>query len=115
MATRDPSSGTGLPDDYAEAVLDLVENVPAGSVVTYGDLAEMLGRGGPRTVGRVLATWGGAVPWWRVVRADGLPAAGHETEALQRLLADGVGITAGGRRVDLRRCRWAGPECPGTE
>lgn len=56
---------------YAERVLDVADLIPPGRVMTYGDVAEWLGDGGPRQVGRVMALYGSAVPWWRVVRADG--------------------------------------------
>lgn len=94
------------PDDYAEEVLALVERIPPGRVLTYGDLAELVGRGGPRQAGTVMATWGGGVPWWRVVRADGRPAAGHERAALERLRSEGTPLRPGGDRVDLGRCRF---------
>jgi hypothetical protein len=42
------------------------------------DIAELVRAGGPRGAGAVMARWGGGVPWWRVVRADGSPAPGHE-------------------------------------
>ena len=74
--------------EYVDTVLTLVESVPEGCVTTYGDLAAMVGSKGPRAVGRVMSTYGGAVPWWRVVRADGRPAQGHEGEALRRLWAE---------------------------
>ena len=67
--------------DYAEAVLAAVDQVPSGRVASYGDIAEFVGAGGPRQVGHVMARHGGAVAWWRVVRADGRPAAGLEAEA----------------------------------
>ena len=60
-----------MDDDYAEQVLSVVERIPPGQVATYGDIAEIVGRGGPRQVGQVMALLGGGVPWWRVVRADG--------------------------------------------
>lgn len=95
--------------DYAAAVLDVVDLVPEGQVVTYGDVAEYLGRGGPRHVGAVLAAWGGAVAWWRVLKADGSPPPGHEDEALRHYRAEGTPLRPGGRRVDLVRARWPGP------
>ena len=52
----------GRPGAYADRVLDLVERIPPGRVMSYGDIAEYLGEGGPRQVGRVMSTWGGAVP-----------------------------------------------------
>jgi alkylated DNA nucleotide flippase Atl1 len=94
------------PDDYAEEVLGWVEQIPPGQVLTYGDLAALVGRGGPRQVGSVMASWGGGVPWWRVVRADGRPAAGYEREALDRLRAEGTPLRAGGDRVDLTHGRY---------
>lgn len=94
---------------YAERVLDLVERVPRGRVVTYGDAAGLLGEGSGRTVGRVMALYGGAVPWWRVVLSTGRPAPGHEAEALRRLRADGVALRGSPPdRVDLSLARWLG-------
>ncbi len=101
-----PRSGALDPEAYVEAVLRLVEQVPDGRVTTYGELAEAVGRGGPRQVGRVLATWGASVPWWRVVRADGSPARGHEEEARRRLEAEGTPLR--GSRVVLVAARWTG-------
>lgn len=88
-------------DEYVEAVLTLVEQVPAGRVTTYGALARAVGTGGPRQVGRVMALHGDAVPWWRVVHADGSPATCHGGTAVERLREEGVLLTGRGR-VDLR-------------
>ena len=38
---------------YVEAVLSAVEQIPPGRVASYGDLAELVGTGGPRLVGAV--------------------------------------------------------------
>ena len=89
---------------YVEAVLSAVEQIPPGRVASYGDLAELVGRGGPRLVGRVMSTQGAGVPWWRVVRADGRPAQGLEATALQRLRSEGVVLR--GDRVDMTLSRW---------
>jgi alkylated DNA nucleotide flippase Atl1 len=101
-----------MDEEYLEAVLDLVEAVPPGRATTYGALAEVvrerLGRGGPRSVGRVMALAGGAVPWWRVVNAAGAPPASHRAEALRRLHAEGCPLTGpdDDARVALRRAFW---------
>lgn len=59
---------------WTERVLLCAEQVPRGRVVSYGDIAAITGRG-PRWVGRVMATHGGDVCWWRVTNAAGdLPA-----------------------------------------
>ena len=101
-------AGPGVPSLFAERVLSLVSSVPAGRVVTYGDVAGMVGEAGPRQVGQVLARFGGGVPWHRVVRADGSPPPGLAARALGLLAAEGVPLRPGGERVDLARCRWDG-------
>ncbi|MBY6368473.1 MGMT family protein [Rhodococcoides corynebacterioides] len=66
---------TDAQEEFAEQVLGVVDHIPVGRVMTYGDIAEYLQRGGPRGVGGVMAREGAAVAWWRVVRANGtLPA-----------------------------------------
>jgi alkylated DNA nucleotide flippase Atl1 len=91
------------PDVYVEAVLRTVESIPAGRVATYGDIAAAVGRGGPRQVGAVMSRFGAAVSWWRVVRADGQPARGHERQALELLRAEGTPVV--GSRVVLVEAR----------
>jgi methylated-DNA-protein-cysteine methyltransferase-like protein len=100
-------TGVAETDEFVEQVLRLVEAVPRGAVTTYGDLAEMVGRGGPRQVGAVLARHGAGVPWWRVIRADGRPADGLAERALALLAEDGVAVRDG--RVRLRSVRWQPP------
>ena len=90
-------------EEYVEAVLAAVEQIPAGRVNSYGDIAEQVGSGGPRQVGQIMAHYGSAVPWWRVVRADGRPVAGYEQEALARLREEDVPLR--GDRVDMRQAR----------
>lgn len=94
------------PPAFAQRVLDVVDAIPRGRVMAYGDIAELLGEGGPRQVGRVMSTWGGAVPWHRVVHADGTPAPCHDGEALQLLRGDGTPMR--GERVDMCAARWDG-------
>jgi alkylated DNA nucleotide flippase Atl1 len=98
--------------EFATRVLDVVELIPPGQVMSYGDIAEYLGEGGPRQVGRVMALWGGAVAWWRVVHADGSLLAGHERAALARYREEGTPLRSGadGRPagIDMRHARWAG-------
>ena len=93
-------------EEYAEAVLDLVERVPPGRVTTYGAVADHLARGGPRQVGTVMATYGGGVPWWRVIRADGTVPPHLGPEALQAWWAEGTPLRPSGR-VDVAAAFWA--------
>jgi alkylated DNA nucleotide flippase Atl1 len=94
------------PPAFAQRVLDVVDAIPRGRVMAYGDIAEYLGEAGPRQVGRVMSTWGGAVPWHRVVHADGTPAPARDGEALRRLRADATPMR--GDRVDMKAARWHG-------
>jgi len=100
-----------MDEDYAELVLSAVEQIPPGLVATYKDIADIVGRGGPRQVGHVMAQFGGGVPWWRVVRADGRPARSLEERGLRLLRADQTPIK--GDRVDMARARFTGNEAGG--
>lgn len=103
--------------EYVQAVLAVVRLVSPGSAVSYGDVAELLGSGGPRQVGSVMSHYGSSVPWWRVLKASGHAPEGHEAEALYRYLEEGTPLkgdhaaylrTGEGRwRVDLAAARWA--------
>lgn len=101
-----PSSAT-VNGDFATAVLDIVAAIPPGKVMTYGDIAAALGSRAARQVGTILARSGGTVPWWRVIRASGRPAVGHEFRALELLRAEGTPLVGGADpdRVDLRAAR----------
>ena len=95
-------------DDFASRVLAVVEAIPPGRVMTYGDVAAVLGSRAARMVGQVMAHYGGAVAWWRVVRASGHPAANHEHIALEYYRAEGtplLGVGGAAYRVDLREAR----------
>jgi alkylated DNA nucleotide flippase Atl1 len=96
------------PDEYVEAVLSLVELVPRGRVTTYGAIADAVGHQGPRSVGRVMSTYGGSVPWWRVVRADGSLPPSHDEEARAHYLEEGTPFRTPGR-VDMPRAAWWPP------
>ena len=53
-----------------EYVLQVVEAIPPGRVVSYGDIAELVGSS-PRRVGTIMAARGSEVAWWRVTNASG--------------------------------------------
>jgi methylated-DNA-protein-cysteine methyltransferase-like protein len=87
-----------LDSPRAQSILARVRAIPPGFVRTYGDCSP----GAPRAAGAVLATCrDAAVPWHRVVRADGSLAKG----ARQRALLDTEGVPFRGGRVDLRVAR----------
>lgn len=96
--------------DFAEAVLNVVDQIPAGMVLAYGDVAELLGQGGPRQVGFVMSRYASSVTWWRVIRASGEVPEALLDEALAHWRTEGTPLVRGalGRRVDMQRARWDG-------
>ncbi|WP_067435499.1 MGMT family protein [Nocardioides jensenii] len=90
----------GLIDDVREEVCA----IPPGQVWSYGDIGEVL-HISARQVGRVMGILDDddAVPWWRVVRADGTPATCHEGTAPELLAQEGTPMR--GSRVDMRLAR----------
>lgn len=91
---------------FVRAVLDAVDRIPMGCVMSYSDVAEYVGAGSGRAVGRVMATHGGEVPWHRVVRNDGSCATHKADRQLELLRAEGVPVA--GSRVVMTRARWDG-------
>ena len=96
------------PQEYVEEVLRLVESIPEGRVMSYGAIADALadrsGRNSARQVGTIMARHGGGVPWYRVVASNGRMPPGHEQEARQLLLSEGVPLK--GEYVDMARAGW---------
>ncbi|VXD02658.1 DNA base-flipping protein YbaZ [Pseudomonas sp. 8Z] len=98
-------------DARREALYLALAQIPAGKVISYGELASLAGLGrAARWVGRTLSQLpeGTRLPWHRVIAAGGrlsLPAgtaSGSEQRA--RLRAEGVSIL--NERVDMRRHGW---------
>lgn len=96
-----------LADDFVSRVIEVVESIPPGRVMTYGDVAAAVGSRAARGVGSVMAHYGAGLPWWRVIRASGHPAIDHEAEALERFRAEGTPLAhaAGSYRVRLDLAR----------
>lgn len=84
--------------DRAQRILARVRAIPIGFVRTYGDVSP----GAPRVAGAVLHGCDDpALPWQRVVRADGSLAKGER----QRRLLEAEGVPFRGSRVDMRVAR----------
>jgi methylated-DNA-protein-cysteine methyltransferase related protein len=104
---------------YRERVYEIVGRIPAGRVMTYGQIAEMLGEGyTARTVGFVMhSAEEERTPWHRVINAQGGCSTGRVVmppDKQQRMLeAEGVEFNARGR-CDLGRYRWI-PDEEGDE
>ncbi|WP_216897780.1 MGMT family protein [Nocardia alni] len=87
-----------------ERVRELVAAIPPGRVSTYGDIAAVAGLSTPRTVGWIMRTDSGDLPWHRVLRADGTPAPHLAHRQLARLAEEGCPVR--GDRVDLAAARY---------
>ncbi len=104
--------------NYYEQVYSLVRKVPRGSVVTYGQVAVLLGAPtASRAVGYALHNLpaGSDVPWWRVINSQGrvsLKGRGAQAD-LQLALLKNEGVSFDeSDRTDLHRYRWWPPERP---
>lgn len=90
--------------DTVDRVLAAVDLIPAGAVVTYGDLGELAGTSA-RRVGAVLKHHGHGVSWWRVTNAAGeLPPPLLES-AREHWATEGIGLAPSGRGCRLRAHR----------
>jgi len=86
--------GLGADREREQEILVRARSIPEGFVTTYGDLCPEA----PRLAGAVMASCEDpAVPWHRIVRADGSLAVGER----QRALLDAEGVPFRGGRVDL--------------
>lgn len=82
--------------------------IPAGQVLTYGDIAQLLESGGPRQVGAVLARHGAGAPWWRVVNASGMLPPDLRGEAAREYARERTPYDIDRERVSLAVARWDG-------
>ncbi|HEX3143431.1 MAG TPA: MGMT family protein [Pyrinomonadaceae bacterium] len=106
------SSTKRAPDEkYRERVYQIVRRIPRGRVMTYGQIAYMLGEGyTPRTVGFVMhGADESKTPWHRVINSQGKCSTGRivlPADKQQRLLErEGVKFDAAGR-CDLKEFLW---------
>lgn len=112
---RDPSL-------FNAQVWEIVRQVPAGSVTTYGQIAAMIPPPpgmdersykafGARWVGGAMAASPEGVPWQRVINSQGKISLGRgEAATIQRSLLEAEGIQFDEReRVNLSRYGWSGP------
>ena len=120
---------TSPPDPiiFNHQIWDIVRQVPAGRVITYGEVARMVPMPegldpksyqafAPRWVGGAMAACPADVPWQRVINSKGgiSPRPGAEK---QRELLEEEGIQFDDRgRIDLKKYGWPGspvePEQP---
>lgn len=97
---------------YRRRVYAIVNEIPVGRVMTYGQIAEILGEGyTPRTVGFVMhAAETEKVPWQRVINSQGACSTGRLTVPvnLQQSILESEGVKFNDKgRCDLNVYRWS--------
>ena len=92
---------------FFQAVYEIVAQIPCGYVVSYGQIARLLGSPrAARQVGWAMRQCPEKLPWQRVLMSDGSIAGGGWAELRRALLEEeGVPFLPDGR-VDMARCRW---------
>jgi len=113
---RNISSTAGKPFSSKHIkIWQTVLAIPAGKVACYGQIADLAGLPGrARLVGKALAAvpangWHGqAVPWYRVINAQGRIsfAGGSENFARQRDLLQAELVVVIGARIKLKDFQW---------
>ena len=99
----------GSSNSFFNRVYGIVAKIPYGRVISYGQIARMLGSPrAARTVGWALNACPEDLPWQRVVKADGAIAGGGLAELRRTLLLEeGIPFLPDGR-VDMAACEWDG-------
>jgi len=92
------------PITFFEQVYAIVEQIPEGKVLAYGQIAQMLHRPkAAREVGWAMRYCPEHLPWQRVVMADGRITGGmYADERKARLMAEGTPFLLDGR-VDMKQ------------
>lgn len=98
-------------ESYRQKVYALVKRIPRGRVMTYGQIAAILGEGyTARTVGFAMhAADTDKVPWHRVINSRGTCSTGKMTMPvnLQQMMLAEEGVAFDARdRCDLEVYRW---------
>ncbi|MCL2200876.1 MAG: methylated-DNA--[protein]-cysteine S-methyltransferase [Oscillospiraceae bacterium] len=94
---------------FSKQVYEIVEQIPFGKVLSYGDIARIIGSPrAARQVGWAMRNCPDDLPWQRVVMADGTITGGEFAELRKAFLAqEDVPFLPDGR-VDMKNCRWLG-------
>lgn len=105
--------------DYRRRVYELVRRIPSGRVMTYGQIAELLGEGyTARTVGFAMHGSDDRTPWHRVLNAQGACSTGRVVlphDKQQRLLENEGIVFNKSARCDLQKYLWIPKERSGAK
>jgi methylated-DNA-protein-cysteine methyltransferase-like protein len=92
---------------FTETVIGIIQNIPEGRVMTYGQIARLAGS--PRAARQVVRALHSMsrkhrLPWHRVVNSKGQIAL-QDDEQLFLLESEGIEIGLGGM-IDLEKFQW---------
>ena len=108
--TAEKSAEVGDPANFYEAVYRVVRKIPRGRVITYGQIAAILGAPrAARAVGYAMRACPERLAWQRVINSRGQISARSEVERpiVQKLLLESEGVHFDETGTcDLKRLRW---------
>ncbi|MFC5735620.1 MGMT family protein [Cytobacillus gottheilii] len=98
---------------FTEKVLEIIKEIPSGSVMTYGQIAAIAGsKRGARQVARILHSMSEkySLPWHRVVNAQGkIVLHNQELANRQKELLENEGVfIQEDQRIDLNHYKYTG-------
>lgn len=89
---------------FTEEVIRIIQNIPSGKVMTYGQIATCAGNPwGARQISRILHSMSSAyqLPWYRVVNSKGEISLQGEGALIQMELLSEEGIVFEEGRINL--------------
>jgi len=92
---------------FSQRVYEIVEQIPFGKVLSYGDIARLIGSPrAARQVGWAMRNCPDNLPWQRVVMSDGSITGGNFAQMRKMLLAqENVEFLPDGK-VNMKTNRW---------
>lgn len=98
-----------------DRIYAVVQQIPAGKVATYGQVAQIVGGCTARMVGYAMAAlpFNSDVPWQRVINSQGKisPRSGGSGSALQRQLLEQEGVEFNSKhQTNFDEAGWPGPD-----
>ncbi len=92
-------------EEFTQAVITIIQNIPRGKVMTYGQIGTMAGNPwGARQVSRILHTMSQKydLPWHRVINSKGeISLLGHGALVQAQMLTD-EGVVVKDFKIDLK-------------
>lgn len=92
--------------DFTKQVIEIIESIPKGAVMTYGQIAVCAGNPrGARQVSRILHSMSGKyqLPWHRVINSKGSISLTGEAGYVQTEMLSQEGIEVYNKKIDLKK------------